>query len=280
MSEGTGIFGAASKLFSSSVPAALGGGVASSSSYLMPVFVGFIGLMMVLMVIYVVVQTYKGRPATTLTGPTDLWTPSPSPVVVDRTTVRSQMAASYTLSAFLKIDAVPDMRSAATQLLTLPGVWALNYDPAAEALVFRFQETGASSQTEVRVPGFAMQRWNQLTLTLEGRSIDIYVNGALTKSALLDNVPPSGNSSVTIVPGNVMGSVALAQVWSRRLTVSEVTANYASTADSQGRPFLGSALLAPLKNIETIPNLFCSGGDCKTATPTAAPSQTWEFPYA
>jgi hypothetical protein len=266
------------RLFGGSGPATLGGGLGSSSGYLMPVFVGFVGLLMILMVIYVIVQTYKGRPATTLTGPTDLWAPT-NPVVVDRTTVRNQMAGSYTLSTFFKIDAVPDMRSAATQLLTLPSVWNLNYDPAAEALVFQFQET-AKPATEVRVPGFALQRWNQLTLTLEGRSIDIYVNGALTKSALLENVPPSGNSSVTIVPGNVMGSVALAQIWSRRLTVSEVTANYASTADSQGRPFLGAALLAPLKNISTLPDIFCPGGDCKTATPTASPSQTWEFPYA
>jgi hypothetical protein len=265
------------RLFGGSVPAALGGGLSATGagSYLMPVFVGFVGLLMVLMVIYVVIQVYKGRPATTLTGPTDLWAPA-NPVVVDRTTVRNQMAGSYTLSTFIKIDAVPDMRSAATQLLTLPSVWALNYDPASEALVFQFQ----APATEVRVPGFPLQRWNQLTLTLEGRSIDIYVNGTLTKSALLENVPPSGNSSVTIVPGNVMGSIALAQVWSRRLTVSDVTANYASTADSQGRPFLGAALLAPLKNIGTFPDIFCPGGDCKTATPTASPAQTWEFPYA
>jgi hypothetical protein len=267
------------KIFGASPTPALGGGIRSSASYLMPIFLGFIGLLMVLMVVYVVVQTYKGRPTTTLNGPTDLWAPT-SPVVVDRTTARAQMAASYTFAAFFKIDVVPDMRSAAASLLTLPGVWTLNYDPAQEALVFQFQETAVSSPQMVHVPGFPMQRWNQLTVTLEGRSVDIYVNGKLTKSAQLDNVPPSPNASVTIVPSSVMGSVALAQVWGRRLTVSEVMANYASTADSQGRPFMGPALLAPLQNIPKIPNLFCPGGDCQTVTPTASASQKWEFPYA
>lgn len=284
MSAIGGIFGGGG-ILSSSVPAALGGGLQSSAGYLMPVVVGFIGLLVVLMIVYVIFQAAKGRPATTLTGPTDLWTPTPSPVVADRTTVRNQMAASYSLATFLKIDTVPDMRAGATPLLAFPGVWRLNYDPANEAIVFHFQETPVGTntttnpQTEVRIPGFSLQRWNQLTVTLEGRSMDIYINGTLVKSALLENVPPSGNSSVTIVPNNVMGSIALAQVWGRRLTVSEVAANYARVTDSQGRPFLGSSLLAPLQNLSSA-SLFCPSGDCQTATPTAPPAQQWEFPYA
>lgn len=265
-------------IFGGSPSPSLGQGI-GNTPYLMPIVLGFIGLLMVLMIIYVVVQTYKGRPATTLTGPLDLWAP-PSPVIVDRTTVRTQMQASYTMSVFLKLDVAPDMRSAETPLLTLPDVWNLRYDPAHEALSLQFKETAVATPQSIRIPGFPMQRWNQLVLTLEGRSVDIYINGALATSAQLENVPPSGNASVTVVPGNLMGSAALAQVWNRRLTVSEVVANYASTADSQGRPFMGTALLAPLKNIPNIPNLFCPGGDCQTATPTAGPSQTWEFPYA
>lgn len=265
-------------VFSGSAPAALGGGL-GNSQYMMPVLLGFVGLLMVLMIIYIVVQTYKGRPTTTLTGPLDLWAPH-SPVIVDRITVRNQMQASYTISVFLKLDVVPDMRSAATPLLTLPGVWALNYDPANESLHLKTQETASTTPQTVRIPGFPMQRWNQLVISLEGRSMDFYINGSLATSAQLENVPPSGSASVTVVPATVMGSAALAQVWPRRLTMSEVTANYASTADSQGRPFLGSSLLAPLQNMPKIPNLFCPGGDCQTATPTASASQTWEFPYA
>jgi hypothetical protein len=275
MSTATPLFGG---VFSGTVASNLGSGL-GNTQYMMPILLGFVGLLMVLMIIYIVVQTYKGRPSTTLTGPLDLWAPS-SPVVVDRTTVRKQMAASYTMSVFLKLDVAPDMRSAATPLLTLPDVWNLRYDPAHESLVLHLQETAVSTPQKIQIPGFPMQRWNQLVLTLEGRSIDIYINGTLATSAQLENVPPSGNASVTVVPGNMMGSAALAQVWPRRLTVSEVVANYASTADSQGRPFMGASLLAPLKNISNIPNLFCPGGNCQTAAPTAGASQTWEFPYA
>lgn len=260
-----------------STPAPVGGfGIESSAGYLFPIIAGIIGLLLVVMLIYVIVLQVRGRPTKTIGGPVDLWEPK-SPVIVDRNTVRAQMAASYTLALYLKIDAVPDIRSTGSELLNLPGVLRVNYDAASETLVITFVESGGVAPDMLRVPGFSLQRWNQLTLTLEGRTLDIYVNGALTQSALLANVPPSGNSSLTIVPSSAMGAAAFGQVWPRRLTVAEVAANYASTSDSQGRPFLDNTLLAPLTNI---PNLFCPGGDCNTTAPTASPAQQWEFPYA
>jgi hypothetical protein len=264
--------------FGGSPIAALGGGIEGSASYLFPILAIIIGLLMVAMLIYVAVQYAKNRPTTTMTGPTDLFAPK-NPVVVDRTTVRGQMSATYTLSLFLKIDAVPDSRLANTPILMLPGVMTLSYRPAQETLEFLYVSSSGIAPETLEIPGFSLQRWNQLTITLEGRTLDVYVNGKITQSALLGNVPPSGNSSITIMPDNVIGSAALAQVWPRRLTVAEVAANYASTSDSQGRPFLGNTLLAPLKAFE-MPSLMCAGGNCDTAAPTATPSQTWEFPYA
>lgn len=272
---------AVSALFGGSMPAALGGGIPTSSGYIMPIVLGFVGLLLVLMIVYIIIQSYKGRATTTLTGPMDLWNPSPTPVIVDRTVVRGQMSGTYTLSLFIKLDAIPDMRIAATPLLTFPGVWSLAYEPSSESLTLTFQETAAPASS-LRIPEFPLQRWNQLTLTLEGRSVDVYINGKLATSTLLDNVPPSGNSSITIVPDSAMGSLAFVQVWGRRLTVSDVGTNYAATADSQGRPFLGNSLLAPLQNLSklSVPNMFCPSGDCNTTAPTAQASQTWEFPYA
>jgi hypothetical protein len=253
-----------------------GGGVESSTSYLFPIIAGIVGLLLVVMLIYVVVLQIRNRPVKALTGPEDLWGPK-NPVVVDRNVVRSQMAANYTLAFYLKVDAVPDIRTANTEILYLPGVFRINYDAASETLVVPFTQSGGFTADTLRIPGFSLQRWNQVTFTLEGRTLDVYINGTLAQSALLANVPPSGSSSITIVPNSVMGSVAYAQLWPRRLTVAEVAANYASTSDSQGRPFLNNTLLAPLTNI---PNLFCPGGDCFTTAPTASPAQQWEFPYA
>jgi hypothetical protein len=262
-----------SGLFGRSPAASLGIGIESSTSYLFPAIAIFAGLVMVAVLIYIAVLQARNRPTLTLTNPVDLWEPS-NPVIVDRMTVRNQMQASYTLALYIKLDAVPDIRSTGSAVFTLPGVMDFNYDAASETLALVTRDI--SSET-VRISGFPLQRWNQLTLTLEGRTLDIYVNGQLSQSALLNNVPPSGNASITIVPNSVMGSAAYAQVWSRRLTVAEVGNNYVSTSDSQGRPFIGNTLLAPLQHI---PNLFCPGGDCDVTTPTASPAQQWEFPYA
>jgi hypothetical protein len=109
--------------------------------------------------------------------------------------------------------------------------------------------------------------------------VDLYVNGKLVKSEILNAMPPLANSSITVVPGGIMGETAFIQLWSRRLTVSEIDANFTDTSDSQGRPYLGPAFFDAL-NTMAVPNLFCPSGDCGGATPTATPSQSWEFPYA
>jgi hypothetical protein len=254
----------------------------TGSSYLIPAIVAIIAIVLVVVIVLVIVQTRSVRPSKETLGPLDLYAPT-SPIVVDRATTKAAMGGSYTLSFYLKVDAVPDMRSSATPLLTWPGIWNLSYNAAQEQLLWIFNQTqqanvlaGPETVTVSKVP---LQRWNQITLAFEGRSMDFYVNGALIKSASLTNVPPSANSSITIVPNGIMGQLAYIQVWPRRLSVSEVGANYVDTCDSQGRPYLGPDFLKVLSNIKT-PNLFCPSGSCDGSQPTASSSQKWEFPYA
>jgi hypothetical protein len=256
---------------------------ASTSPYIMPVIIGVLVIFLIVIIVIAVFQFRAGQAGSLKKGPVDLFKPD-SVVVVDRTTTRNLMMGSYTLSFFIRIDAVPDMRNGATPLMSWPGVWNLNYNPATESAVFTFfqvpdykQDTNLSST--VTVPGLPLQRWTQFTLTSAGRSFDIYLDGTLVKSVQLDNVPESAQASVILIPSNIMGQVAYIQVWPKRLLVGEVAANYTNTSDSQGRPFLGVGLLSALSFV-SIPNLFCPSGNCNTTSPTAAPSQTWEFPYA
>lgn len=251
--------------------------------FIMPVIVGILAIVLIVIIVIAVYQFRAGQAGSLIKGPIDLFKPD-SVVVVDRTTTRNLMMGSYTLSFFIRIDAVPDMRNGATQLMSWPGVWNLDYNPASESAVFTFfqapdysQDTNLSST--VTVPGLPLQRWTQFTLTSAGRSFDIYLNGSLVKSVQLDNVPESAQASVILVPSKIMGQAAYIQVWPKRLLVGEVAANYTNTSDSQGRPFLGVGLLSALSFV-SIPNLFCPSGNCNTTSPTAAPSQTWEFPYA
>jgi hypothetical protein len=251
------------------------------SSYILPVIAVVVGIALIVIIILVSVQLGKGQPTKLVKGPIDLFAPS-SPVVVDRPTASSTLQSTYTLSFYLMIDAVPDMRVAATPLLTWPNVWNLGYNAAQEQLVWDFQQTPdratmAQPESVILTP-IPMQKWTQIAITSEGRTVDMYVNGVLTTSSTLSNLTPSVNSSITIVPGDVMGQIAYVQVWPRRLRVSEIANNYRDTSDSQGRPFVDPGFFKALTTL-SVPNLFCPNGDCAGSKPAANPSQTWEFPY-
>lgn len=255
---------------------------APGGSYVMPVILGIIAVAAIIAIIFMAIQLRANKPAKLTEGPIDLYEPK-SVVVVDRPTVKASMQGTYTLCFYLRMDAVPDMRAGATPLLTWAGIWDLGYNAAKEELVWRFNESPDSaslgSSEPVIVSPVPLQRWTQIVVTFEGRSADFYVNGQLVQSKSLTNVPPSANSSITIVPKGALGQIAYVQLWPRRLTMNEIAANYTDTSDSQGRPFLGPGFFGAIKGIK-IPNLFCPSGNCSGSTPTASASQTWEFPYA
>jgi hypothetical protein len=246
-------------------------------SYMVPIIAALVIIVVITIAVIVIIQYKAKRPARELMGPIQLFNPE-SPVIVDRPTVSKVMTNSYTLSMYFKLDSVPDMRTDVA-LLAWPSVWALNYNPAQEELVWVFNQTqtSASSAPEtVRVKNIPLQRWNQVVITFEGRTADVYCNGTLISSTTLNNITPLPNSSITIVPSNVNGTVAYIQVWPRRLTVGDVGSNYVETSDSQGRPYLGYDFFKPLLKF---PNLFCPSGQCAGSSPKAGYGLTWEFPY-
>jgi len=249
------------------------------SSYLMPaLFV--IGLLVVIgIIVYIFIQKKKDAPIADIVGPIDLFKPQ-SPVVIDRKTAAATMTSSYTLAFYVRFDAVPDMRTTATALMKWAGIWSLGYIPSQEELSWTFQQTRDSTSPATpetfTTPGVPLQRWTQIAIGFEGRSVDIYVNGILVVSRALNNVPPNVASSITLTPGGIMGQLAGIQLWPRRLTVNEISSNYTDTSDSQGRPNLGPAFFKAISNI-SVPNLFCTSGDCNN--PKAKQSQTWDFPY-
>jgi hypothetical protein len=254
----------------------------ANTTWLVPVIGVVVLIIVIAIIVFVVLKNKSVGAAYSLKGPIDLFKPS-NVVVVPRTKASDKMKGSYTLSFYVRIDAVPDMRTNGVPLMTWPGVWGLNYVPAHEELTWIFEQTpdsGSSSpQDVVKLPHVPLQRWNQIVIAFEGRSMDLYINGKLIKSDILSNVPPSAASSISLVPGHCMGQIGYVELWSRRLTTTEVAAEYVNTSDSQGRPYFGPEFLTALKDIK-IPNLYCPGGNCSGSPAAAQPAQTWEFPYA
>jgi hypothetical protein len=253
-------------------------GVGAATGYFAPIVGAIIAIAIVAIVVFAIIAARKTHPTAFTKGPIDLFQPT-NPVIVSRSDIQKVMAGSYTLSFYLQVSAVPDMRATATPLITWPGVWNLAYQPANETLQWTFEQTADSAAPAtvdtLMVPGVTLQRWNQIVIAVEGRSVDVYINGAIAVSTILKNLPPAAAASITVVPGEIRGQLAYAQAWPRRLSTGEVGANYADTSDSQGRPMLGPTLWAGLP---AMPSVGCPSGDCGTQ-PTASKSQTWEFPY-
>jgi hypothetical protein len=251
------------------------------SSYILPFIAGIVAIALIILIVFVVIQINVGKPVHQLKGPVDLFAPK-IPVVVDRPTTKTQLTGSYTVAFFIHIDAVPDMRASATPLLTWPSIWNVGYNPAKEQIMWSFAQTADAPASipmpeAIEIDNVPMQRWTQVAITFEGRTADFYVDGQLRTSTILNNVPPTSSSSISIVPAGIIGQIAYVQVWPRRLTVADMAANYTDTSDSQGRPFLGQTIITAVK----IPNLFCPSGKCNDTTlPKATEAQTWEFPYA
>jgi hypothetical protein len=87
------------------------------------------------------------------------------------------------------------------------------------------------------VAGVYASKWNQITICVEGRSIDVYLNGKLANSAIMDNVPMSAFSGLKLNESpDFDGQVCLFQMWKQRRTGKEVLENYQKHTDLRGKP--------------------------------------------
>lgn len=256
-------------------------GAVTENKWLVPALAVIGALVLIAIIVFVVLQYKKGAPKAFTKGPIDLWNPG-NVVFVSRTDTAKYMKGNWTFAFYVRFDAVPDMRTDVPFLLW-PGSWALDYNPAQETLLWKVQPAPDGSfgkrQQVIPIPGVPLQRWTQVLLATEGRTLDMYVNGQLVKSDQLTNLPQMTAGSITIAPQQIMGQAAYIQMWGKRLSGGDITGNYADTSDSQGRPLLGPDLFKAFSGF-SLPNLFCPGGNCAATGPSAQPSQTWEFPYA
>ena len=91
----------------------------------------------------------------------------------------------------------------------------------------------------IDVENFMIARWNQVTITLEGRTVDVYLNGALANSALLTNLPILKPVGVIMETSpDFSGQAGLFQAWPRRLTSGEVARNYKRNVDTRNKPLI------------------------------------------
>ena len=159
------------------------------------------------------------------------------------------------------------------------------------------------------LPPIPIQKWTMITVARDGRRFDIYYNDTMVFSQKTMYMPTSSLSNTNykgIVSGSdgLIGQLALANLYTTRVSTLDVNVNYTTFSDTRGRPYLntGSTLdlnsttpssdiinrvgLNPSAQATSIGSTFsgmnlCPGGclNAPTIRP-ASPLYKWSSSYA
>jgi hypothetical protein len=196
--------------------------------------------------------------------------------ILDSSQLLKTMGNNFTLSFFVYMDEVNAERIPIAgpagdyrfkPLVYILGVGTVVVDPLHQKALVQIQpltdRARVNAPVTIEVDNFVVARWNQLTLCVEGRSADVYLNGRLIKSALMENVPalqPVGLLLETIP--DFSGTAALFQAWPRRLTGGEVQRNYKQNTDLRGRPAIPSPGVQWAEVWDNLKGQLCKVGFC------------------
>jgi hypothetical protein len=166
------------------------------------------------------------------------------------------------------------------------GVGDITLDPIHQKAFITIKQTNGSTtsnikpNTTIEIDNMTVAKWNQLTLTVVGRTVDVYLNGVLAKSAQLENVPPAYPLGILLETSpDFAGQAGLFQAWPERLTVSQVARNYARNVDTRGKPLIPDAALRWWDVWSQFASQLCSVGFCGFDF-AAGPLQYIDYEYA
>lgn len=89
-------------------------------------------------------------------------------------------------------------------------------------------EGGLPGRYNFNLKDFRYQRWENIIVVVDNRSVDIYINGNLDRSVFLPNVPWISNDNLYIgqAGNNFNGHVARVEYWNDALTIDKVKSVY------------------------------------------------------
>jgi hypothetical protein len=198
--------------------------------------------------------------------------------LMDSSQLSTSMGNNFTFSMFLYMndtnaERIPIAGPAGDfrfkPLVYILGVGTITADPIHQKARVTLQPLTDRAVKKVDAPveivldEFLVARWNQLTFSVEGRSVDVYLNGVLIKSALMENVPvlaPVGLLLETIP--DFTGQAGLFQAWPRRLTGQEVLLNYKRNVDLRGKPAIPEPIINWRDVVKNFKVNLCKVGIC------------------
>jgi hypothetical protein len=146
--------------------------------------------------------------------------------------------------------------------------------------VFQIKNTGGTSDPneKIKCPDLPLQKWTYVAITIEGRRIDIFYNGRVAASHMLETLPNYAGAQTGTLrsgSGNLKGRIGLVGLNPRRMNAEEIMIDYVSSSDTRGRPYFGSI-------IPFIGNLFSCPAGAFCMKPNAAPKPgvvAWYSPF-
>lgn len=207
----------------------------------------------------------------------------------------SNLGNNFTFSGFVYMDdtnaeriplAGPKGDFRFKQLIQILGVGGIVCDPVHQMLRVQINPLATSAilkregPMNIDIDGFMAAKWNQITVCVEGRSVDVYLNGVLAKSALLENVPVLYPVGVLLETSpDFSGQAGLFQAWPRRLTTNEVARNYKRNADTRGKPLIPDPVFSLSDFWNQLTSQLCKIGFCGYNFSTG-PLQYVDYEYA
>jgi hypothetical protein len=188
--------------------------------------------------------------------------------VFNNAQVESNLGNNFTLAFFVYMDDVtreritiggPEGDFRFKPFVYILGVGDVQIDPIHQVAHVRVKPLDRNGVMDrggivtVDIANFMIARWNQVVITIEGRSLDVYLNGVIAGSALLENLPIVKPVGVLLDKSpDFAGQAGLFQAWSRRLTESEIARNYKRNTNTRGKPLIpdvGPSLLSIFKDM-------------------------------
>lgn len=215
--------------------------------------------------------------------------------IFDQSQIFSSLGNNFTLSTFVYMNDVSTERIPIggptgdfrfKPFLYILGVGDVLLDPIHQVARVRIKPLTKTAiikpdaVTNIDIENFMITRWNQLTITIEGRTVDVYLNGALAKSTLLENLPILNPVGVLLETSpDFSGQTGLFQAWPHRLTESAVAKNYKRNTDTRGKPLIPDSSYSFLKMLQNLRDALCKKGFCDFRFATG-PLKYVDYEYA
>jgi len=111
-----------------------------------------------------------------------------------------------------------------------PSIWLY---PLTNSIKVVTSHTGSNGMTSCDVENIPLQKWVHLTYVMNNRSVDIYVNGKLERTCVLEGIPKNNaNDKLTVNYNNgFYGKMGKMQYFTRSLSPEEIVSLYMAGPD-------------------------------------------------